>query len=62
MQPTEIVYDINGFKYKFVNIRNNGGVKYGYSPRKKRWAFLFPTYIQFEGESIVMAKKVSEQA
>lgn len=54
----ELTYEINGFTYKFVHVRKNGGVDYGYSPRRKKWAWLFPTYIQFEGESIVMAKRM----
>lgn len=55
----QLIYDINGYNYYFVNLKYEAGYLKGYNHKKKKWAWLFDTYIQFEGESIVLAKLVN---
>ena len=51
-------YDVNGYIYRFENIRVDGGIEYGYCRRLKKHAWLYPDYIQFEGEYLVRAKRL----
>lgn len=52
-------YEISGRKYVFKDVRIKLGIPYGYNERKRGWAWLFPKYIQFEGENPVVAKRIS---
>ena len=53
----DVIYLINGRQYKFVRVYSDGGVLRGYSPRAKKWAWLYPNTIHFDGEKMVSAKR-----
>lgn len=55
---SSIRYDVNGYIYKFENVRMEGGIKYGYCRKLKKNAWLYSNYIQFEGEYLVHAKRL----
>ena len=47
----KIVYDIYGRRYTFVKCHwVRGGWLVGYNTHKKRWAYLWEKYLQFEDE------------
>lgn len=58
----KLSYEINGRVYTFVNLRWEYGHLYGTCTSKSksgRKALLCDNYIQFNGEPIVPAKKIS---
>ena len=57
---SEAVYEVNGREYTFIKIHMDGGYLRGYSTRRKKWAWLFDGYFQFDGEAIVVGKKVKQ--
>lgn len=52
-------YEINGRLFTFVDVRIEAGIYRGYNQKRKKWAWLYPTFIQFEGESVQIAKQLS---
>lgn len=50
----DIIYLINGRIYRFTNIRNDGGVPFGYCSKLRKKGWLYPNFIQFEGENGVV--------
>lgn len=53
----KIVYDIYGRRYTFVKCHwVRGGWLVGYNTHKKRWAYLWEKYLQFEDEMPVPAR------
>lgn len=49
------VYDIYGHTYTFTNVHMEAGVLRGWYARRKKWAWLFDTYIQIDGDMPVPA-------
>lgn len=58
MDLSKAAYMINGRKYTFESVRFKDGYRYGYCPKRKKWAYLFDKYLQFEGEEAIKAEKV----
>lgn len=53
-----VAYLINDRKYEFSGVRIKDGHRYGYCAKRKKWAYLFDSYVQFEGETPIIAKKL----
>ena len=58
MDRDKAAYLINGRKYNFTGIRIKDGYRYGYCPKRKQYAYLFDSYVQFEYDGIIPAEKV----
>lgn len=54
----DIRYDINGYIYKFTNVRLDGGIPYGYCKRLNKWAWLYQNGIFIDGEGAVKGLKL----
>lgn len=52
------VYDIYGYRYTFSKIHVLGGTARGWCNRRKKWAWLFDEYVQFEKEMPVSAVRI----
>ena len=55
------VYYIYGYKYVFNRVHMEAGALRGYCERRKKWAWLFDTYLQFDGEMTVPAVKSDDK-
>ena len=54
----EVIYEMNGRQLTFTDVRMEDGYFKGYNRHRRKWAWLFEKYFQFEGESIVLATKI----
>lgn len=50
---------INSRKYTFTDIRNEFGTLRGYCKKKRKWAWLFKKYVQFDNEEVVFVEWIS---
>ena len=54
----DCIYDIYGHRYTFTKVHVEGGVFRGWYARRKKWAWLFDTYVQIDGEMPVPAVRI----
>lgn len=54
----DVIYEVNGRQLTFTDVQMEDGYFKGYNRHRRKWAWLFEKYFQFEGESIVLATKI----
>lgn len=54
----DVIYEVNGRRLTFTHVQIEEGYFKGYNRHRKKWAWLFEKYFQFEGESIILATKI----
>lgn len=55
---SEAIYEVNGREYTFVKVHIEDGYLRGYSSKRRKWAWLFDSYFQFDEEEIVVGKRI----
>lgn len=58
MEYASATYVINGRRYTFKPVQIKDGYQYGYCSKRKKWAYLFDSYLQFDGEDPIIAEKI----
>lgn len=57
-----MIYEINGYRYRFEKIyKDENGIFYGYCYKTRRWAWLYRDYISHYGTDIIPATRVSSK-